>query len=264
MLGQWLLYSPEVRSAEQALMGGHFPHSGTDLFADDLATSPEQISHRITSRIDVAADHIESLRLNIFQEEQMAPPYAMFSLLRGAVESAATACWLAFPADAVTRRLRALRVAHHEAKDHETYVHHQMERNPNLPQPEGSPPTTAPKRLLEALQFNPAKNKLTYVEIMKDVDKEIQIVPGRAWWWEIENCWRLCSAMAHGRRWAQSTVLKMEIVSEPEQTQSVTARFTPSAQWLAWAIVHAVGMMDLALYRAQELGTRRDGQESTT
>lgn len=238
-------------------MGGHFPESGTPLFQDDLQTIPENISHRVTSRIDVAADHIDSLRLSLLQDQQLAPAYAMYSLLRGAVESAATACWLVFPESSETRRLRALRVGHHEAKDLETYRKVQREQHPDLFEPSDEPPqTTASRELLSRLGFNPDKNRLTYLRIMQDVDLEIGDVPGRAWWFEIENCWRLCSAMAHGRGWAQSTVLTMDIVATNEASQSVTARFRPSIKWLAWATVQAVAMMDLALTRAERLGKK--------
>lgn len=245
----WLAYALDLRERERALQGGHFPEEGSSLYVDDQRTAPNQVSHRILARISVAGDHLAAFTASLGEDQF---PYATFTLLRGAIENAATACWIAFPASESTRRARGLKIALAEAEDEESYVR----ANGGPPPGAGPGPTTGLSEQLELIDPKLNRERLTYTRMLKDVSAELEDQPGRTWWFEPTNCWRLCSGMAHGRRWAQLAMLSTGVVATTDHSNSTTMQFALNPKWLAWCVVHAAGLMDLALRRALQLGQR--------
>jgi hypothetical protein len=74
---------------------------------DDQLTKPHQVSHNIANAVVSAVDHLhalDSIMLGAGASHTLAP----FSLIRGAIESAAQAAWISAPEDHEQRILRSL------------------------------------------------------------------------------------------------------------------------------------------------------------
>lgn len=85
------------------------PELGSSLAVDDAALNPFQLSHAVVSALSTAVDHMHALR-SLIADAHVVYPCATFTLLRAALENAATAVWLLTPPDhrdqRVLRRLR--------------------------------------------------------------------------------------------------------------------------------------------------------------
>src|SRR5688500_1141081 len=83
--------------------------------AGDGAKSPEhQVGHAAWSGISLAVDHLHAIKVQVI-DAQVLHPYSPYTLMRAAIENAATAVWLLEPNDRNERLQRRLKLAHHEA-----------------------------------------------------------------------------------------------------------------------------------------------------
>jgi hypothetical protein len=92
------------------------PAAGSDLAADDQATHPRRVSHLAFAAISAAVDHFHASR-TLISAGHVIHLNAQFTLLRAALENAATAVYLLAPDDRNTRLLRSLRVAWADVSD---------------------------------------------------------------------------------------------------------------------------------------------------
>jgi hypothetical protein len=97
------------------------PDPGSSLGGDDRDTEPYQISHAATTGIAVAIDHLRCLLQSVVSGagtpdvQIITRPWALYSLLRGAAENAATAIWLLAPRSRAERLTRRVRLALQDA-----------------------------------------------------------------------------------------------------------------------------------------------------
>jgi hypothetical protein len=72
------------------------PEAGSMLAADDAALASFEVSHAVQGVLLSAVDHIDALRALVV-DAKMVHSRAPFTLLRAALENAATAVWLLAP-----------------------------------------------------------------------------------------------------------------------------------------------------------------------
>jgi hypothetical protein len=175
------------------------------LAGDDKATDPYHVSHAAWLAVGYAVDHVRAVRDLLFGAKVMAT-WALYSLIRGAIENAARAVWLLEPRQRDMRVLRRLRLAWNnqqmalraaqvardaldDASDDDT-----MEEK-------AEPVRARLASLAEARGIDPTavlggQAKVSYSEIVRTVDEVMAAGPA------VALAWQVCSANAHGDTWA--------------------------------------------------------------
>jgi hypothetical protein len=93
------------------------PAPGSSLAADDAAARPYEVSSAVVGGLVSAVDHLDALRVLVV-EAAVVHSRAPYTLLRAALENAATAVWLLAPANRKERVLRRLRLKWADYHDH--------------------------------------------------------------------------------------------------------------------------------------------------
>src|SRR5690349_15715455 len=94
---------------------------GSALCGDDRRSAPYHVSHEAWQRLDSAVDHLFALKV-LIADAGVLPTYAPFTLLRAAIENAASAVWLLDPSSRSERVLRRLRLEAANAKNSDRAV----------------------------------------------------------------------------------------------------------------------------------------------
>lgn len=170
---------------------------GSSLIGDDAATQPYHISHAAWRGLSISIDHLYTARLTI--AAGVLPTYSGFTVLRAAMENAATAVWLLSPSNRNERILRRLRLANTDMI--------QFDRLATLMN--SVQPRTLQQRQSDLKQIAAARN-IPDAFIKKGLGyEEIVETAGAATPMTAIVCkvvWKSCSAVAHGD---MSTLLGM-------------------------------------------------------
>ena len=177
------------------------PLPGSELAEDDHALNPYQLSHAVTSAINIAADHLEAFRA-LLVDAHRTHPWAHHTLLRSAVENASSAIWLVGPDDPVERRYRRLRLAAHDA-----WESGEAQKIHGLAAPSGRSAATIRQRIREMApdDRDPLAGYFSYKSVVRDAATYAQQEAD-----VLELLWRAESGLAHGRQWASIVMLTKE------------------------------------------------------
>ncbi|WP_328651323.1 hypothetical protein OG598_24985 [Micromonospora sp. NBC_00330] len=202
---------------------------GSSLAGDDRRTDPHQLSHAVMHSMGVAIDHLHTLRMAMTGQGDGSialHTYSPLTLIRAAIENAATAVWMLSPTQREARIMRLVRYEMASVKNAQSFM-----KAASLPEQEGMEQRRL--RLLGIadrcrLPEVEVKKKLSTTEILKDagataklVDKEHELAP---------LFWRLCSAVTHGDSW----IISMLDREEHEQLGPNVSmyRITAPTQWV--------------------------------
>jgi hypothetical protein len=105
-LDKWLVLSSERRTPEV--------EPGSSLAGDAQRSPALQVAHAAWTAFTDSVDHLAALRTLLVETEAPLPVHAPFTLVRSAIENAATAVWLLAPQRRSERLRRRLKLAHHE------------------------------------------------------------------------------------------------------------------------------------------------------
>jgi hypothetical protein len=183
--------------------------------AGDAAKSPQhRVDHAAWSAIAHAIDHLHAVKALVIDARKLHP-YAPYSLLRAAIENAATAVWLLEPSDRSTRLERCLRLAYNEAAE-------SGNARELIPKAfEGKRTAEERKAEIKTLAKSLGLNVgyvcggFYYSTVVKQAGEAAQL--GR----EAELMWRICSGFAHGRQWASLGVLERAVRESSEDAVSL-------------------------------------------
>ena len=173
---------------------------GSPLYDDDAATTPLHLSHAAWTAVTIATDHLIAYRALIVKAQQ-TQPWAHHTLLRAAIENAATAVWLVAPAQRSDRVERRLRLATTDIAESAAAqkLHH-------LRAPSGR---TAVQRqnqvanLARRAGLGGTMKWRGYAPVIREAAGGAHMPPDT-----LELAWRLGSGLAHGRSWASIGLLK--------------------------------------------------------
>lgn len=238
-------------------------HVGSAMYGDDRATYPLPTSSYVRYLLMAGADNIAALRSMTVSEETETNldltlhPFAPYTLLRNALESAGTALWIIAPA---RRKERVLRTAKLEYAD-----------------------ANLSKAALSSLG---ATDQETYDRRIKLVEDMIRPYPEIAWKdvttygvtgllreiGELPSLtqvrplakWQICSGMAHGKRWAGLLLSDMEAVGEPTTVGDGTFLLTGSYKHLLLLTHNAVAMQAEAMRLLRERCTAHHHKSQPT
>lgn len=172
---------------------------------------------------------------------------APFSLIRGAIETAAQAAWISAPADQDQRILRSLSLSLKVAKDRANAYDELAKQNPQagVKLPDYKSDESELQGILSACGMSAKLTLPTSTQILKDVRA---LVPRTS----ALSIWQLCSGFAHGRRWASDAVLNTaQTTSLPDDVLAKENR--PTMKVLVWTLTPAMDLVRYSLNRYSEL-----------
>jgi hypothetical protein len=171
---------------------------GSELHADDLVLGDYALSHAAWSALAHAVDHLHMLRTGV-DNGATAHPFAPYTLLRAAIENAATAVWLLTPdvqKERVTRRLRKAAA--------DINMSEQIKKLIEQPGPRTRRERIADLRAIAAAQgieSGVALERIGFGEIVQLAGAEVECGAVLA-----QVMWHAGSGIAHGDQWATLTV----------------------------------------------------------
>lgn len=216
------------------------PAAGSSLHGDDNHTDPYQVSHAVWHSLSHALDHLHCLEAVIYKAGTINM-YAPYTLLRAAIENAATAVWLLGPANRSERILCRLQLAAMDCRNGD-----------NVQKAMGTTPQRPVNDRLDRIRALATARGLDPRQAVKWVGWEAVVTaaanvlsPGSSF---PVVLWRACSGVTHGDLWATIGVTDhTEIGGDAKVTRrQVQANVT----FLREATRVAVGLTELgwALY----------------
>lgn len=205
---------------------------GSDIAADHLRLPDLRLVDSVNRSLHHSLDNLWAL--NVLLQKDGPQHFAPYTLVRAALETAATAVWLLepnSPEERITRRIHleiddaaeAKKVANAAGRDGDVEWHRRRNDLRDVLERAGLP--------------LPAENRrLTYVSIVQDID-EAAGTP-----LSTEVAWRICSGMAHGKLYAFQA-LAIEASRRQIDDGLIEADYTPS--WHNLAVVLGITVKTL-------------------
>jgi hypothetical protein len=221
------------------------------LFGDARKSPSLQVAHTAWTGVVHSVDHLHALRA-LLGRAQVINLGAPYTLVRSAMENAATAVWLLEPPQRLERLRRRLKLAHHDAWE-ESKVHEL------LPAKALEGKRTAEERMAEirtlavklGLHPSDVAGRLSYEKIVRAVAEttfhndeestEDRLSPED----QAALVWRLCSAFAHGKNWSSFSWLERQIVRSEAGVH--TLRLTGRVQRLVTVASFPIALTSRAL-----------------
>lgn len=207
------------------------PAPGSSLAGDDKASDPYPVSAAATSVLISAVNHIHAVR-TLIVEAKKVHPNAPLTLLRGALENAATAVWLLAPKSRDTRVLRRLRLEYANAWNQEqARILTQAPGGRSLDERRQRLQDMARTRGLSPDQVSQVAARVVgFRAIVREAATD---VPGRDP--ELaEFIWMVCSGIAHAQTWATIAASDLTRIGQASPTVS-EVRLTTNDQYLLGA-----------------------------
>lgn len=217
--------------------------SRSSLGADDRASNPYQVSHGVTAALVAATEHIDAVRA-LLLDAQLLHPSAPFTLIRAAIENAATAVWLLVGPSRPERVVRRLRQVLRDAMDGNAAAV-EFGLKP------GRPVETRKRELLSMARKvrGDAAYKLRPSETTEIVRSAEAAVRSKV---NVMTAWRACAGFSHGRLWPTLSVLDREVEATDASTNVRHVRVTNSKDRVLWALKAAQDVLDTAAKRLDQ------------
>jgi hypothetical protein len=203
----------------------------SSLAQDDARLDPYQISHALTSTLVVADDHLLAVR-DLLTGDEGRPGllhlYAPCTLLRGAIEGAATGYWLIEHKSRQERLLRRLSLEATNMRDGANWL-----KTAGIPDqaPRALEGRLGQLRQIAADNGLPGDQATAHVTMTKIVRSARRANGDRL---SVMACWEAMSGFAHGRQWAALGFLDRDVVGSDED-RVVSLRLTNKLSTVAWA-----------------------------
>lgn len=213
---------------------------------DDQLTRPHHVSHNTANAVSSAIDHLHTLD-SIMIGASASHPLAPFSLIRGAIESAAQAAWIVSPEEQQQRIARSLSASLKDAKDRAMAY---AELGRQYPQPGTQlPDFENDKAKLQKIHDTSGSTGKLVLPTSTGILKEVRYLAPNT---SALSIWQLCSGFAHGRRWASDAVFTpTATTSLPGDAVSKVNR--PTMKTLVWALTPAMDLIRYTITRYSDL-----------
>ncbi|WP_206797873.1 hypothetical protein [Amycolatopsis sp. MtRt-6] len=187
-------------------------HPNSPLAGDDRDTAPWQVSHAAQSYLLSAVEHLHTIRM-LVGKAGVLHPRSTYTLMRSALENAATVLWMLEPSLRNERIVRRLRLRWTDALEREDIVN-------DMGTVDRSSLTDTRTKILEIAdrkgftgdqRSQVVGRKVSYVSMVKAAagpDRSIT-VPGH-----LTAIWSQLSGIAHGSQRAQIELLQRNVVAD--------------------------------------------------
>lgn len=219
----------QQRTGDEELSASWEVQAGSALDADDRAANPYQVSHAARQALIAAVDHQHAV-VALIRDAQTLHTWSPYTLLRGAIETAATAMWLLAPDNGQERLQRRLRLMAKDAAEGDEAAREA-----------GLTPRRPMSERRRQLQDIARHNGLHPTQSVKKptstgIVREAEAASGSRV--HVLTAWRVGSGFAHGRVWSMLSMLDKAAMLPGEAGDVYELRVTNSLDrvlWCAWA-----------------------------
>lgn len=212
--------------------------AGSALRGDDARVHPYNTSHAVWSALSHGVDHVHAVR-SLLRDARALHNYAPYTLLRAAIENAATAVWLLAPINRAERVERRLRLAVSDINGGE-----EVKELIGQPGPRSKTERMQQIRSLAAgmsgVNVDRAAAPIGYRKIVEAAGEQIELGADHT-----RLLWHMGSGIAHGDLWA--TVSAAQAVPLPGAPAGI-------AHMRVTASMNAVFLMVVAAHQLTEKG----------
>lgn len=214
--------------------------AGSALAGDDAAAAPLHLSHAAWFAWTLAVDQLDAVRV-LLEDARRTQPWAHHTLLRSALENAATALWLLAPPtrdERVRRRLKLAGIDVHESA-------RAQDLSGVTPLPPGRLPVERReeiKRLAAARGLDPdaVLGRFGYAKVLRESAVATPFDPKA-----LELLWMTGSGIAHGRTWATYAYLdRQDVTVCPSNVRQI--KITASVDQLVLVAATVLTLIDRA------------------
>jgi hypothetical protein len=198
----------------------------------DRLTEPFWSSHTISFYILTAVDHLHALRA-LLLDAHAQHIFAPYTLIRSAIENAATAMWIMSDPEPRSIAIRSLKMEHVNHRDvARAYETLNLQGNPMRAELfDGVIARNGMKR--DGIKASPPG----FLRILEDLSSAHGLGTTPA------LIWQLCSGATHGRNWA-SVVLAMMEADDDGKAQVISGKLTSDEKAIAHALLVVVPLVD--------------------
>jgi hypothetical protein len=212
-----ILEDAEARMTRVSAVARDPVEDGSALEGDDRKLKGWHLSTLAVSALNTAIEHVHAVKL-LLVDAKAAPPHALLTLLRSALEDASLAVWLLAPDERQERLTRALRAWHRDFGDRAGFEKHERVQ---LRSKQWRSGTARQQQMIElathlGLDAATVRKRLTATAVIDEATAAIgQRDDGL-------RLWSLSSGQAHGRLWA---VMKNVPTDATRQKSNFAIRF---------------------------------------
>jgi hypothetical protein len=192
-----ILDDAEKRMTRTSTVARDPVEDGSPLDGDDRKLKGWHLSTLAVSALNTAIEHVHAVKV-ILVDAGVAPPHALLTLLRSALEDGSMAVWLLAPDERKERLTRALRAWHRDFGDRAGFEKHEKVQ---LRSKQWRSGTARQQQMVElathlGLDAATVTKRLTATSV---IDEATASIGQRD---EALRLWSLSSGQAHGRLWA--------------------------------------------------------------
>ncbi len=190
--------------------------------AGDARKSPEhQVAHGAWMGVVHAVDHLHAVK-TLIADARVVHPHATYTLLRSAMENAATAMWLLEPPPRPERLRRRLKLAHHEAWE-SSQVRKVLPTDAPVGKRSPQERMDAVRDLARSLHLDPSdvSGRFSYESVVRSAGEASKLGADLS-----ALLWRLCSGFAHGRYWASLSFLERTEIARAGESGVLDVRLS--------------------------------------
>jgi hypothetical protein len=211
------VFGDVIRWTNETGTGTPAVQPGSDLAADAALSPKWQVAHAAWGCWVSAVDNLSALQRLV---ESAIQPYAPYSLLRVAIENAATTVWLLQPDASTDRVARRLQLVWDECKDVESLEAISEKLFEGKPGAKARRDEVRGLAQTTGIPLEQIAGRLSWASVVQKAEAATPLTT-------IELMWRLCSGFAHARDWARWSWLDLAHVGEKDG-DIVTTKTTTS------------------------------------
>lgn len=228
------------------------PMPGSELAVDDEITDPRRLSHQVLASVRAAADHFHAASL-LISAGRTVHANAQFTLLRAALENAATAVFVLGPDDRQSRVFRSLRVTWGDVVDQHNLLDNvgQSMRKSRADFKAELQSVARRQGMPESEVAKIAARPLSYSTIVETAGIESFGKAGPV----VLKTWMLNSGSAHGKQWAALVMIDRTNLMATDDVDVLQGRITAPTLQLRLSASVARRMIEKAwaLYERRRL-----------
>lgn len=167
--------------------------SDSQLHTDDVLTKPYATSNQVRFFLTIASDHLNLVRQQLTVAD-LVPPYALYSVMRSALEASGTGLWLLVHGRRKDRTERRIQLAWKHRLDAEAFAASLGASAPDTVEIVRTRLNEIRGRQKGLQHFNFEEAKLSSTtDMLLDVQRRMPGIKAMP----ILDAWRMCSAIAH-------------------------------------------------------------------
>ncbi|MEJ1116754.1 hypothetical protein WBN73_20810 [Paenarthrobacter sp. CCNWLY172] len=198
---------------------------GSLLAAIDAMTEPYQVSHHLGYLLHTSVDHLHALTM-LMEQAGAQHTFAPYTLIRAAIENAATALWILQPDSPSETAERSLRLEYADLND--------LKRANTTADPAAGHDEVR----LEVFENCLSRHGWKASEIKRRPPGPLVIIQETSKYYEVFGAaimWQMCSAATHGRRWARQYLTVFE-AEDDGRSKILSGKLTSSESAIAMAL----------------------------